>query len=267
MPTRAISSTTSDKPFMKRHARLFTYIGGIIVFTTFVVKDNLQERWKETANAIDIAQYFYTLRTDLRNAQASLESIEDNLGQFADQYAADKNRRPDVGKVDKDIEAIYDLLILLSTGVDDRQKELAPIQILVERMADEGDKDQLIILSRNWKNLKARIDGALPWPPDDGPEPNETVADYQKRSDAADLPELESLRISHNSLHNEYSSLHREQDSFIAHVLQQAHDLQAANSRKAGYASWLSAGLYTLGWGLGLAGKLYGAGDDLVGVE
>jgi hypothetical protein len=42
------------------------------------------------------------------------------------------------------------------------------------------------------------------------------------------------------------------------HVLDDAEETRRRNETKSRYAWWISAALFSLGWGLGLVGKLYG---------
>ena len=48
-------------------------------------------------------------------------------------------------------------------------------------------------------------------------------------------------------------------------VLTDANSLRDVYERREKYASWASVGLYTLGWGLGLVGRLYGGRDVAAG--
>jgi hypothetical protein len=48
-------------------------------------------------------------------------------------------------------------------------------------------------------------------------------------------------------------------------ILHKAEEVRRTNSRNSTYAGWISTGLYTVGWGLGLAGRLYGVGDVVGG--
>src|ERR1700683_1065423 len=61
----------------KRHAA-FSFAGTLIAFFTFIVKDGLADRWRDQANAIDTAEYFYSVHSDTSSALKSLSKLVDS---------------------------------------------------------------------------------------------------------------------------------------------------------------------------------------------
>jgi len=51
--------------FLKKHNHILTYLGALIVFSTFIVKEGLREHWQDVAEAIERVRYIYTLRSDI----------------------------------------------------------------------------------------------------------------------------------------------------------------------------------------------------------
>ena len=47
------------------------------MFLTFIVKEGLRERWKESADAIDTAQYIYGIRNDAAGIKRSIDDLRD----------------------------------------------------------------------------------------------------------------------------------------------------------------------------------------------
>jgi hypothetical protein len=60
----------TPKTFSKRQTHLLIFAGALIVFSTFIVKEGLRDYWRETAEAIDTAQYIYSLKTKLSEQDA-----------------------------------------------------------------------------------------------------------------------------------------------------------------------------------------------------
>lgn len=182
------NDATRRYPLFERHARLLTFCGALIVFTTFIVKDNLEERWKETATAIETAQYFYAVRTDTQSSLASLREIDANTEIIRNTEESiqhpinDPTDDPDVqGKVWKQIDVIADLLSQMEGVCDSQQQDLDLIQILIPHLPDKGNENQLQTLRKRSKELEAKEDKAIPLDFGDTPKPGESVYAFRNR--------------------------------------------------------------------------------------
>jgi hypothetical protein len=68
-----------NKSFFKRHARFVSFAGALIVFLTFVVKENLLESWKSTATAYDTALSIYSIRADTSLEQSHFDILKHQI--------------------------------------------------------------------------------------------------------------------------------------------------------------------------------------------
>jgi hypothetical protein len=74
--------------------------------------------------------------------------------------------------------------------------------------------------------------------------------DIIKRMSEQDLEAFDALR-------EHFHSLESDANHFATEVLNISEGLRDKNERFYGIYTWVSYGLYTLGWGLGLVGRLY----------
>jgi hypothetical protein len=72
------------RSFLKKHHHLFAFVGALLVFLTFVVKEGLQERVRSVVDSLQRAEDIFTIRTDnhvnlmeLRTIMAMLQDVED----------------------------------------------------------------------------------------------------------------------------------------------------------------------------------------------
>jgi hypothetical protein len=66
--------------FFTKDYHLFVFIGAFIVFMTFLVKGVVRDRWKETADVVDMAQYFYGLHNE--STQERKQAVNDRNAAF-----------------------------------------------------------------------------------------------------------------------------------------------------------------------------------------
>ena len=63
------------KHFVKRHERWFTFAGAFIVFMTFVIKEQLGERWRGISDTLDNARHMYELQKGSSETQAQIDAL------------------------------------------------------------------------------------------------------------------------------------------------------------------------------------------------
>src|ERR1700722_16744485 len=115
--------------FFKQHARLLAFIGAIIVFATFVVKENLEEGWRHVADVIDTAQYMYGIRSDTRRGLNRLSELRIQLMHIHD--IVDKGA---VRTHDPQTETYLSSFLACSLSVDDNNVDLMTINILIKTL-------------------------------------------------------------------------------------------------------------------------------------
>lgn len=74
------------KNLFRQHSRVITFLGAVIVFATFVVKDGFRENLKNLTDSIDSAESVFLIRSDLEDIKLhtgrSVAPRGDNPGMF-----------------------------------------------------------------------------------------------------------------------------------------------------------------------------------------
>lgn len=219
--------------FMWFLRKLLTFVGAIIVFGTFIVKDGMRERLRDATDRLTRVQDLYTIRADIVQLAGKVDSITIRRSRFLNQH-----EYPDPPPKKKDIE---------EAG---------------EWIEDEVETDRLM-----FDNQSTLLD-TLPLP-----HRSETISEMAGAQ--AKLDEL--MDISSKGLYgpgaakNLLNSLDVGQQ-FINHfnwarwnISEEATEAKETAEHRYSLFTWASYFLYTLGWGLGLVGRLVGVntgGDD-----
>ena len=61
--------------FFQKHNKSLAFIGALIVFTTFIVKEDLREYWKRTADAIETYKRAYSSQSDMQTLLSRLDEL------------------------------------------------------------------------------------------------------------------------------------------------------------------------------------------------
>jgi hypothetical protein len=97
-------SSTKTKPeesFFQKRKRLWTFLGALIVFVTFVIKEGVKEELKERLDAINNAETVYAIRQDNTRISASRITIE--WREIKNKMSQDKpSARLPVDRIDQD---------------------------------------------------------------------------------------------------------------------------------------------------------------------
>jgi|HubBroStandDraft_6_1064221.scaffolds.fasta_scaffold1225666_2 hypothetical protein len=62
---------------LRKHSRLLTFIGALIVFTTFIVKEGMREHLKSVGDSLEIGDYMFALREDNARTYSTLLNVVD----------------------------------------------------------------------------------------------------------------------------------------------------------------------------------------------
>jgi hypothetical protein len=65
--------------FFRRHNRLLTFAGALIVFVTFLVKEGKRESLKDLADSVDAAESVFVIRSDNFTTPVQLARVEDKI--------------------------------------------------------------------------------------------------------------------------------------------------------------------------------------------
>lgn len=234
--------------FFRHPKHWLPLLGALIVFVTYVVKEGLEERWKETASAITAAEYAFAVRTD---------HIEMTKGDY---YKLDSMwpKATDIHRVLRYMdfcESINrsstlmignaNLLMVLLPETDELRLDF---NILDSRVRQE----RALIRSFKFGANQLLSDEVAA----------QTLKDLEKRSiQLRDIKKREAA-LQHKIGDSISSSMILDSEfagsGVLPEVFNRCEEIRNRNERKATWAWWISAGLFALGWSLGVLGKLYG---------
>jgi hypothetical protein len=242
----ALITTVRIIVFFKNPKHWMPIVGAFIVFMTFIVKEGLREHWKDTADAIDLAEYIYGIRADTTAIKKEQETEEEVRFLESVKRAKIKfdNYQPLV------VATGHNSAILRHT-----QTTLAGLDILTDTLP-VTDANRL--LSTKFHSAAVALDARI-------------NAAYKKIEEARDARRRnEKPPHMSNAIYEELiepvGTLDYNVQKLQQDVLDDAEKTRQTNRRRSEWAWWISSGLYALGWGLSLVGKLYGvpeaAGGD-----
>jgi hypothetical protein len=242
---------SSVKRFFRKHNKSLTFAGAAIVFVTFIVKEDLKEYWKGTADVIDEVQRSYRSQSDKKDIQNDLYLFKrELLGDLA--ALANHGNIPDAGPAK--IEEAGDRS---ASRLTDIRNYLSTFEPLIARFP-KGDAtgESFLKLTKSVGDLSARN--------------NDLVGLYMKLGstmdhDAAYERQVQEAWATSREMSTSVDRKWEESSDVGGAVLKEADLLRETNAKYATWAGWASTGLYAIGWSLALIGKLYGV--DGVDVE
>jgi hypothetical protein len=252
--------------FVKKHERWFTFIGALIVFLTFVVKEELGDRSRELASAINEGETLYIIRVDHHDIESSLHLMWHSVD--AIRQDAETKQKPQKPQKPNQINSRI-LAHTISTCLQIK-RTLSSVSNLVDKLPyGEPEKRQLTDLQHELD--QALLEGGELYidraPTSLIPEknPSRTRWSYVPKlagQDPGDEPPNALSADTNLQREAAYSksvyNLLRDTLALDADALTKAKALKQHAENRSRVASSMVAGLFALGWGLGLVGKLYG---------
>ena len=227
--------------FVRKRGQILTYVGALIVFFTFIVKEGLGEHWKHLAEAIDGTASTYGIRRETAGLRTQLIVVQETL-------EATHERRPFIGDLWTNSVTERDRAsVVLIEQIKSVAGKIATIRLLVDFLPEENAdrKDSLLLANEVDKFQK------------------EVEIDYARtsnsHSDAPFEPQLGSWEI-------RASELDMKSNGLADTVLKDASLIRNRNDEYSRISWWISSSLFALGWGFGLLGKLYGV-PEVAGEE
>jgi hypothetical protein len=241
--------------FFRKHSRLLTFFGALIVFVTFVVKEGVRERLKELVDSIDAAQSSFIIRGEVGEANAQLRDLANEVNKIYNEAISIRENYPYVPDEGVDAEQ---LLGENARVVDNIKTLLDNISRLRERLPNQSAYDNQI------EEIKKEMEASR--------KDSENV----KTSIAIDRePGILTGKLS-STLSNdtktllgkvkgEMTELRSKSATLASQFLQQAEQVRQQEERSYEIYTWASYGLYFLGWGLGLVGRFFSVEGLTVG--
>ena len=224
------SRQRSLRRFVQTHDRLLSFVGALIVFVTYVVKEGFRDSLKEKLDALQNEKTTYELQSNANTILGTVQGI-DSMLQPIFQRQVGNGAQP--GTLGGDPNLVKARAVAFDREYDKHVLDsLTPLAAALGRKQDEG---ALKHLTAQFEHAGEPLKAA-----------NEAIAG---RSDIA------GERLAGAS--SEVQALSQSVQRFRYDLLEYAErETQRAESSYHLFI-WLSYGLYPLGWGLGLIGRLY----------
>ena len=208
---------------------MLTFVGAVIVFFTFVVKDAFREQVKDLADVILSSENMFLLRTDMSRLSLSLESHRRLV----------EETKPPTTRVQADNDERERMWIYAS--IDRDSEELDRSSALLDKLPMAIKRRSAIELAgvrQQLQQLKVDVVAKREWygPSEGGFHLYDPMMNLFGQQ----------LRIS--------SAL----DALQEHILADSKQAEQRYDQRYKFATWASYILYAVGWGLGLAGRLVG---------
>ena len=217
--------------WIRRHQRMLTFVGALIVFGTFIVKDALRDQLRELGDAIKSAEDVYLVRSDLNSVVRLLLDLRgriDHLRGYSLQDA-EEGTQDAVGQM-MELDSL-DAAWLINS---EQLLHKLPMQV------QEEDHAELESLKTKRKNIEAQFGDVM------------SAGSGKPQKTAAELSKLA------NDILRDSFDIGQRTSILSDKVLQRAREIEATTEHRYELATWASYILYAIGWGLGLAGRLVG---------
>jgi len=236
------------RAFVERHDALFTTAGALIVFVGFFMKEGVRETTKDLSGSIASANKFYSIHDSLNNIAESEFNIANTVRDINHVTAA--NQSSDVFAKES---SLVSLAPVYSAKLDlERHKFLVAAELL----------DSLPAKPFNLEEQRRELSEAL-IDDKDVTALKETMSRYYAANIAGDYGnkerlEEEKVRVRSLTVHavRVVLATSSKLKAFASDVSDEAVRQKEEQERKLKSATNTTYGLFTLGWGLGLIGKV-----------
>jgi hypothetical protein len=193
----------SFRSFVQRHHRLLTFLGAVIVFITFIVKEGIRERLKNIGDSVSSAENVFIARSEASRLPTYLVHVNRRVGVVERMVMKLSNK-----------ETISSTTLPTENEVEEVEiKRVALVQAAIENM-NYGD-------------------------PTDEHKARETLLGADFLSERCDNIMREDIEPLEKQIMGEARRVETEYDKFY------------------GLSTWFSYGLYAIGWGIALIGRIY----------
>lgn len=240
--------------FLRAHSHILVVVGALIVFLTFVIKEGLRDHWKETADAIETAEYFYPLLAQSTEIKKQLKKVEDQQLKGANPpsdllhlslFKIDEELLSDQSNALNDLEmsaANRRILIDVLPGGDSLRQEADSVDLQLAKMTKILYAVDQEIAGVIYNEIT--VEHGHPFNDD------QREAEFDKSEPHIGAEVKESFGA--------LTSTSDASSALSKNVLEHARAIRTRNAHYSKFAWWISALLFAFGWSIGLVGKLYG---------
>lgn len=242
----------------RRHGRLLSFTGALIIFVTFIVKEGKQAELKGEAQSVEVACQTFDIRRDISSDHNQLILLETSSNEFQTRVAQQpKGAHADstedqTRSTSHTVKARLDLIRSLNQNTEGLFEWVRGSNASKTHAELETAKNDLEQMTNTWKQLEEerqrepkRTDGGN----DDGsPEEAERLRDkYEDLESKTEVAQNDAVKRGNAAYQEAINFRNRDQRSYSNY-------------------SELSVGLYALGWSLTFAGRIFGI-KELADVE
>jgi hypothetical protein len=252
--TIRIHPNKSKEGLLACHSRLLSFVGAVIVFLTFVVKEGLADRWKEDAASVQLARYMYGQARGTSDVLDAIYRIAEHIEAADRAQGLSGSSAPDrlSAQVVNISKAQFDFITAM---LDSSHRELESADLLIEKLpSPAADRARYESLQQRLVQVRDLMNGESNRPP------STTLPDAEK--ELVEAQNQLKLAMEGGGRDPEWLTVNREIDRFTGEILSKAEVVRVENEGRGNLAWWLSAVLYTLGWSLALVGRLFGVQVD-----
>jgi hypothetical protein len=235
--------------WLNKHERWLTFVGAFIVFTTFIIREELGERLKEQAGSIAIAQQLYDEHVEHKELRIAINALH-------------KRNTPAHKAKENEDEQVRDAVTVADSAIDDTADVLRLLQPLVSKLDQRTNTRLTHFESEAAQERTARglyqedFDSVITG------QHTYTAPSWRYRPDdlqPSKRPNWAFFRLG-RSVDFEFSVYYLEGDveSFAKDVLREAKEKEEQSEKRLQSTKLMLVALFALGWGLSLLGKLYG---------
>lgn len=230
-------STTKSHRFvrwLRKHHRLLTFVGALIVFGTFVVKDALREQLKDLVDSIDSAQSTYVVRMDISRIELYVKSLNRYVRYGSSSQGETKIAQTESLK--RDIDDLVGMTQYLAAQVGN-------INRLAQKLGSANKKEvtnSIESINKQHEDLRA------------------SVTDYVRLAENNDQSRLSEMSSKIDASWHTAETLVTSTPQFAFNLLTSAREVSKRQEERYRFYTWASYFLYALGWSLGLIGRLVG---------
>jgi hypothetical protein len=229
----------------KEHNTIVTYAAALIIFLTFVVREGLRERWRESSDTMDAAINTAMLEHATTSLALQLDEVANKLDALGESSALRSKEPASYLRAEHKLKKLDNSEFGMSL-------ERGFVNILISKLPEHSS------LRHELSDIVARFDEnraqsiklhhafyrAVPESAASSLEGLDQIAQQYGK-------QIEVLSASYDNLDDRIIGLARD-------TIGEAKQVRARNDWLSRIAWWISAILFTVGWGLGLAAKLYG---------
>jgi len=253
------------KDFLAKHGHLLIYAGALIVFLTFVFKEGLGEGWRHLAEAVDSAQYAYSVRTEIKASDAENMAFMS----FLSDLVIRSGKLSSNGRETKDGRELaeYGTTIGLQRESERIDASRQDLNIIIEKLPGHRYSDALTYIENGGKAAQLQLDFIESHYPILFPEKNSApmppkwkyVSQYDKDRfhTRIHLRDPNSPQQRAIDLEDSLDDMQFDVDRLTKEVLEDAEKIKIHNECLSKWAWRVTAALFALGWGIGLLGKIY----------